>query len=98
MHFDSTITAGSLLSAAIVLAVAIAGWVSFRSRADALLASQADLMNHLIRRFEAHEERDSEVFEKMQNRIGDLASGISRLVGQNEVFQRRNERHDREQP
>lgn len=92
IHFDSTVTAGSLISAAIILAVGIAGWVAFRARVDTLLDNQDRLMAHLTQRFEGHEDRDAEMFDKVQSRLSDLAAGIQRLVGQNEAFRITHER------
>jgi hypothetical protein len=92
VHFDGTITAGSLISGAIVLAVGLAGWVAFRARVDTILKSQADLTEALTSRFEKHEERDSEMFQGIQARLIDLVSGVQRLVGQNDVFRKTEER------
>lgn len=93
--YDPTITLGSLFSAAIVLVVSIAGWVAFRARVDAVLSNQDRLMSHLTERFEAHENRDEEMFQKIQTRLMDLSGGIQRLIGQNEVFR---QQQDRRQP
>jgi amino acid permease len=94
MHFDATIQAGSLISAAIFLIVGLMGWYAFRARVDVLIENHAELMRALTARFESHEDRDEEMFEKVQNKIGDLAAGVQRLVGQNEVFRRVQDRRD----
>lgn len=84
MHFDGTITAGSLISAAIILIVGIAGWVAFRARVQVILDNQQVILDKLTERFEKHEDTDRELFKGMQDAITRLVADVSRLIGRYE--------------
>lgn len=84
MHFDGTITAGSLISASIILVVGIAGWVAFRARVQVILDNQQVILDKLTERFEKHEDTDRELFKGMQDAITRLVADVSRLIGRYE--------------
>lgn len=84
MHFDGTITAGSILSAVIILGVGFMGWVAFRARVQVILDNQQDILEKLSQRFEKHEDTDRELFKGMQEGITRLVSDVSRLIGRYE--------------
>lgn len=84
IHFDSTVTAGSLISAAIILATGIMGWISFKARVQVILDNQQEILEKLTERFEKHEDTDRELFQGMQKAITQLVADVSRLIGRYE--------------
>lgn len=92
IQFDMTITLGTLLQIAGTIILAIAAWSAFKTKVELIMKQQQELLNGLTNRFTAHEQRDEKIFDELQKKITDLVGGVSRLVGQNEVFRRNEDR------
>lgn len=78
MQFDGTISAGSIISAAIFLVGTVGGWLAFRSRIDAIVTL-------LAARFEKHEAEDRQMFMTINASILKLVADTSRLIGRSEA-------------
>lgn len=95
LHWDMTITLGALLQLAGMALIALAAWYGFKSKIEIVLAKQdvivsqhSQLLDKVAEQLREHERTDATLFHEIQNRLADLAGGVQRLVGQNEVFRR----------
>ncbi|HEX7767079.1 MAG TPA: hypothetical protein VF443_10220, partial [Nitrospira sp.] len=87
-HMDYTINIMSVVNFGVMLSLGLGGWFAFRSRVDATLLNQRDLMlslkelmEKLTERFERHEVADAAMFQSLQSAITHLVGDVSRLIG-----------------
>lgn len=87
-HMDYTINIMSVVNFGVMLALGLGGWFAFRSRVDATLLNQRELMlslkelmEKLTERFERHEVADAAMFQGLQSAITHLVGDVSRLIG-----------------
>ncbi len=89
---DWTVSIGTLLAVVVTLVsqflFGVVAFKVFQTKTQLLFENQGSILTSLSTRLNQHEQRDEELFEKVQDKLGDLVGGVSRLVGQNDAFRR----------
>ena len=88
VQMDYTVNIMAIVNFAVMLCLGVGGWFAFKSRVDATLSNQRDLMTaqkelmeKLTERFERHEMSDAAMFQGLQAAITHLVGDVSRLIG-----------------
>ncbi len=92
MHFDGTITLGSIFSAVTIVGAIVVFFVrlvELQRSQNEMQANQSRIMEAIRLDFKKHEDKDDLRFERLENRVIDLVAGLQRMVGNVEVFRLR---------